>query len=120
MFFFVVSSFQESFFFFFDTVFEFNFLMSNLCSFMDTQNLNYFLSSSKAVYLNDNQFEINDNFLNTVSKNLYQCNYFDIHSQCFRVLKNQLFLLHVNIRSLQKSFESFLDFLQTLKKNCLT
>ena len=90
--------------------------MSNLCSFVDTQNLNYFLSSSQAVYLNDNQFEINDNFLHTVSKNLCQCNYFDTDSQCFRNLKNQLFLLHVNIRSLQKNFESFLDFLQTFEK----
>ena len=90
--------------------------MSNLCSFVDTQNLNYFLSSSQAVNLNDNQFEINDNFLNTVSKNSYQCNYFDIDSQCFRNLKNQLFLLHVNIRSLQKNFESFLDFQQTFEK----
>ena len=41
--------------------------MSNLCSFVDTQNLSYFLSSSQAVNLNDNQFEINDNFLNIVS-----------------------------------------------------
>ena len=90
--------------------------MSNLCSFVDTQNLNYFLSSSQAVNLNDNQFENNDNFLNTVFKNLYQCTYFDTDSQCFRNLKNQLFLLHVNIRSLQKNFESFLDFLQTFEK----
>ena len=84
--------------------------MSNLCTFVDTQNLNYFLSSSQAVNLNDNQIESNDNFLNTVSKNLYQCNYFDIHSQCFQILKNQLFLLQVNIRSLQKNFESFFRF----------
>ena len=34
-----------------------------MCSFVDTQNLNYFLSSSQAVNLNDNQFKINDNFL---------------------------------------------------------
>ena len=65
--------------------------MSNLCSFVDTQNLSYFLSSSQALNLNDNQFEINDNFLNTASKNLHQSNYFDIDSQCFRNLKNQLF-----------------------------
>ena len=50
---FVASSSQESF-FFFDTVSEFNFSMSNLGSFVDTQNLNYFLSSSQAVNLNDN------------------------------------------------------------------
>ena len=37
--------------------------MGNMCSFVDTQNLNYFLSSSQAVNLNDNQFKINDNFL---------------------------------------------------------
>ena len=88
---FVASSSQES--FFFDTVSEFNFSMSNLRSFVDTQNLNYFLSSSQTVDLNDNQFEINDNFLKIVSKNLYQCNYFDIHSQCFRILKNQFFFV---------------------------
>ena len=65
--------------------------MSNLCSFVDTQNLNNFLSSSQAVNLNDDRLEINDIFLSTVSKNLYQCYYFDIHTQCFRILKNQLF-----------------------------
>ena len=36
--------------------------MSNLCSFVDTQNLNNFLSFSQAVNLNDDQFEINDIF----------------------------------------------------------
>ena len=65
--------------------------MSNLCSFVDTQNLNNFLSSSQAVNLNGDQFEIKDVFLNTVSKNLHQCNYFDMHSQCFRISKNKLF-----------------------------
>ena len=54
--------------------------MTNLCSFVDTQNLNNFLSSSQAVNLNDDQFEINNAFLNTVFKNLSQCNYFDMHS----------------------------------------
>ena len=87
--------------------------------FLDTQNLNDFLSSTEALNLNDDQFEINDVFLNNVSNNLFQCKYFDLHSQCFQILNNQLFVLHVNIRSLQKNIESFLDFLHTFN-NYLT
>ena len=83
---------------------------------MDTQNLNYFLFSSQAVNLNDNQFEINDNFLNIVSKNLYQCDYVDIHSQCFHILKNQFFCYMLTSDPCKRIFESFLDFQQTLKK----
>ena len=81
--------------------------------FLDTQNLNDFLSSTEALNLNDDQFEIKDVFLNNVSNNLFQHKYFDMHSQCFQIPNNQLFVLHVNIRSLQKNIESFLDFLQT-------
>ena len=96
-FFLVTSSFQES---FLDTRFRiFKFSMTNLCSFVDTQNLNDFLSSIQVVSLNDNQLEINDVFLNTVSNDIFQCKYFDMHSQCFRIPENQLFLLHVNTRS---------------------
>ena len=87
--------------------------------FLDTQNLNDFLSSTEALNLNDDQFEIKDVFLNNVSNNLFQCKYFDMHSQCFLIPNNQLFVLHVNIRSLQKNIESFLDFLQTFN-NYLT
>ena len=87
--------------------------------FLDTQNLNDFLSSTEALNLNDDQFEIKDVFLNNVFNNLFQCKYFDMHSQCFLIPNNQLFVLHVNIRSLQKNIESFLDFLQTFN-NYLT
>ena len=61
--------------------------MTNLCSFVDTQNLSNFLSSSQAVNLNDDQFEINGVFINTVSEKLSHCKYFDMHSQCFQIPK---------------------------------
>ena len=67
--------------------------MNNLWSYVSTQNLNNFFVLCQAINLNDDQFEINDIFLNTVSKNLYQCNCFDIHSQCFQIPKKFTFFV---------------------------
>ena len=91
-------------------------------------NLIDFHQSSQASTLNTSQ-QISDDLcdiiLNTLTQNIKPCNYYSLDSNPLDNSKNDnLILMHINIRSLQKNFDlltEFLDFLRLQPDiSCLT
>ena len=85
-------------------------------------NLNLFLASSRAdtdnFQYSDADFtnNLNDNYINQIiSTNLKNCIYTDFLNFDSRIdVFNSSFMLHFNIRSLQKNFDTFYETLQLL------
>ena len=69
--------------------------------------------------------ETSEGVFHSLTKNIKKCNYCDLNQNQFFISRvNSLVLLHVNIRSLHKNFDSFHDFLIALNVSpdviCLT
>ena len=69
--------------------------------------------------------ETSEGVFHSLTKNSKKCNYCDLNQNQFLISRvNSLVLLHVNIRSLHKNFDSFHDFLIALNVSpdviCLT
>ena len=76
--------------------------------------LNQFLSSIQVVATSSNI--LYNNFMHDLSFNdafnhVKSCSYYDTPSLIPRLNSNQLFLLHINIRSLQKNFDDLINFI---------
>ena len=92
------------------------------------KELNEFLDSSQAAALRSNDYsprELCDNLLNSITTNIKICKYTDPTASSLKFDDNRsLILLHVNIRSLHKIFDSLYEFLVTLSFSpditCLT
>ena len=61
------------------------------------------------------QDELGNNVFYSLTGNIKNCNYLDVNNLNFTAGNNTLTLLHVNVRSLQKNFDSLYDFFQSLK-----
>ena len=81
------------------------------------KELNEFLGTSQAAALQSNDYcprELCDSLLNSIATNIKICKYTDPTASSFNFDDNRsLILLHVNIRSLHKNFESLYEFLVT-------
>ena len=72
------------------------------------------LNANKAFF---NQEDLCDRIFNSFTENINKCNYYDIDSIPFQnssTSKDSLYLLHVNVRSLHKNFDSLHNFLASL------
>ena len=92
------------------------------------KELNEFLGSSQAAALRSNDYcprELCDNLLNSITTNIKICKYTDPTASFLKFDDNHsLILVHVNIRSRHKNFDSLYEFLVTLSFSpdiiCLT
>ena len=60
--------------------------------------------------------ELSDKIYESISSNILKCNYFDLKeiTQIYSSENNSLNIIHFNIRSLNKNFDKFYDFIQSL------
>ena len=60
--------------------------------------------------------ELSDKIYESISSNILKCDYFDlkINTQIYSSENNSLNIIHHNIRSLNKNFDKFYDFIQSL------
>ena len=74
-----------------------------------SQAADYLLSDSEPEELSDKIYE-------SISSNILKCDYFDLkkNTQIYSSENNSLNIIHLNIRSLNKNFEKFYDFIQSL------
>jgi len=60
--------------------------------------------------------EVCDSVVGALKENIAKCNYFDVNFQIFKSKgNNNLILLYVNVRSLNKNFDLLYDFIVSLK-----
>ena len=79
--------------------------------------LNQFLSLSQVVATSSNF--LYNNFMHDLSfddafNHVKSCSYYDTSSLIPRLDSNELFLLHINIRSLQKNFDDLVNLIHNL------
>ena len=94
--------------------------VSSVCS--DDDAAEGLLTSSQAniqnqVILNDcksDKYDSCDESFSSIFQNIKSCKYLDLNSPCIHFKKNELFLLHLNMRSLQKNFDNLCNFLSKL------
>ena len=94
--------------------------VSRVCS--DDNAAEGLLTSSQAniqnqVILNDcksDKYDSCDESFSSIFQNIKSCKYLDLNSPCIHFKKNELFLLHLNMRSLQKNFDNLCNFLSKL------
>ena len=93
----------------------------------DEMELNDFLEPSQVATqeIDPSAEENTNNLLNSLTKNIKNCKYFDLDQNQITINeKHSLVLLHLNIRTLQKCFDLLFEFLTTLNFSadivCLT
>jgi len=82
----------------------------------DGELLDIVCPSRDANNIHVNQFDLCDGLFGSLTDNIQKCKYHDANytfNDCDG--KDTLILLHVNVRSLQKNFDSFYEFLEQLQ-----
>jgi len=60
-----------------------------------------------------NSFDLTDTLFSSHAKNVKVCDYYNIDSLLFNTDSNSLIIIHVNVRSLNKNFDLFFEFLES-------
>jgi len=79
----------------------------------DVELLHFYGSSPSATQdsnVNTNLFNLTDKLFSSLAKNIKVCDYHNIDSLLFNTDTNSLFIIHVNIRSFNKTLISFSNF----------
>jgi len=82
----------------------------------DCKEYRKFLGSSRIADHNEVE-SIYDSFVMSFSENLSKCDYYDLNSKLVTQSNSQIFMIHVNIQSLQKNFNSLHETINTLSLN---